>query len=62
LEYFGEKGAQCGDYRFDQIMAFLQVTLFGIYILVSFVCLIVACRGLNRKGLNKEVRKIILRR
>jgi hypothetical protein len=62
MKTIGEENAVCGDVRFDLMTrpgeAMVQISYF---IFVTYACMIVAF-GILRKGLNKEIKKVILSR
>ena len=57
-----EENPVCGDYRFEQMIRPGLLALQCIFLIVSLYSLYVALKGLNRKGLNKEIRKRFLLR
>ena len=62
MKTIGEENPVCGDVRFDLMTrpgeAVVQISYF---IFVTYACMRVAL-GILRKGLNKEIKKVILRR
>ena len=62
LKTIGEPNPVCGDIRFDLMTrpgeAAVQICYF---IFVTYACFLVWL-GILRKGLNKEIKKVILRR
>ena len=61
LETVGEDPL-CGDFRFNYMLDPGEMLIEALYIFSTIYVLFIVCKGLSKKGLNKEIKRTFLRR